>query len=108
MASIGADLRVFARAFADAKIDRSKVQILGPALWIDPASGSGASAQPGQPCRVDFHALETRYLMRSFDVHANPVLLHSVARASRSVWWARRTESQAMMGAPRTTPTATY
>jgi branched-chain amino acid transport system substrate-binding protein len=42
LASTGNDLRVFAKAFADARIDRSKVQILGPALWVDPASGSGA------------------------------------------------------------------
>jgi branched-chain amino acid transport system substrate-binding protein len=42
LASTGGDLRVFAKAFADAKIDREKVQILGPALWVDPASGSSA------------------------------------------------------------------
>ena len=42
LGSTGTDLRIFAKAFADAKIDRSKVQILGPALWIDPASGSTA------------------------------------------------------------------
>jgi ABC-type branched-subunit amino acid transport system substrate-binding protein len=41
LASTGNDLKVFASAFAAAKIDRSKVQILGPALWVDPASGSG-------------------------------------------------------------------
>jgi|HubBroStandDraft_1064217.scaffolds.fasta_scaffold42029_2 branched-chain amino acid transport system substrate-binding protein len=45
LASTGSDLKVFAKAFADAKIDRAKVQILGPALWVDPASGS--SAMPG-------------------------------------------------------------
>lgn len=38
----GADLRLFAKALADAKIDRAKVQIAGPALWAEPASGSGA------------------------------------------------------------------
>jgi branched-chain amino acid transport system substrate-binding protein len=42
LASTGGDLRVFARAFADSKIDREKVQIMGPALWVDPASGSSA------------------------------------------------------------------
>jgi ABC-type branched-subunit amino acid transport system substrate-binding protein len=42
LGSVGADLRVFARAFADAKIDREQVQILGPALWGSPASGSAA------------------------------------------------------------------
>jgi branched-chain amino acid transport system substrate-binding protein len=42
LATTGSDLRVFAKAFADAKIDRAKVQILGPALWVDPASGSSA------------------------------------------------------------------
>jgi hypothetical protein len=40
LASTGGDLRVFAKAFADAKIDRGTVQILGPALWANPASGS--------------------------------------------------------------------
>ena len=40
LGTTGNDLRVFAKAFADAKIDRAKVQILGPALWVDPASGS--------------------------------------------------------------------
>jgi ABC-type branched-subunit amino acid transport system substrate-binding protein len=40
LGTTGNDLRVFARAFADAKIDRAKVQILGPALWVDPASDS--------------------------------------------------------------------
>jgi branched-chain amino acid transport system substrate-binding protein len=44
LGSTGADLRVFARAFADAKINRAKVQILGPALWVDPANGSGVMA----------------------------------------------------------------
>jgi ABC-type branched-subunit amino acid transport system substrate-binding protein len=42
LGSTGPALRVFARAFAEAKIDLTKVQILGPALWVDPASGSGA------------------------------------------------------------------
>jgi branched-chain amino acid transport system substrate-binding protein len=45
LASIGNDLKIFAKAIADAKIDRARVQILGPALWVDPASGS--SALPG-------------------------------------------------------------
>jgi branched-chain amino acid transport system substrate-binding protein len=44
LGSTGNDLKFFAKAFADAKIDRAKVQILGPALWIDPASGSAAMA----------------------------------------------------------------
>lgn len=42
LGTYGADLRLFAKAFADAKIDRAKVQIVGPALWAEPASGSGA------------------------------------------------------------------
>lgn len=42
LGSTGNDLRAFAKAFADAKIDRAKVQVLGPALWADPASGSAA------------------------------------------------------------------
>jgi branched-chain amino acid transport system substrate-binding protein len=45
LGSTGPNLRVFAKAFADAKINRAKVHILGPALWVDPASGS--SALPG-------------------------------------------------------------
>jgi branched-chain amino acid transport system substrate-binding protein len=45
LGTTGNDLRVFAKAFSDAKIDRAKVQIMGPALWVDPASGS--SALPG-------------------------------------------------------------
>ena len=45
LASTGNDLKSFAQAFAEAGIDRTKVQILGPALWVDPASGS--SAMPG-------------------------------------------------------------
>jgi branched-chain amino acid transport system substrate-binding protein len=40
LASTGPDLAVFARAFADAHIDRAQVQILGPALWGIPASNS--------------------------------------------------------------------
>ncbi len=44
LGSVGNDLKFFAKAFADAKIDRTKVQILGPALWVDPASGSAAMA----------------------------------------------------------------
>jgi branched-chain amino acid transport system substrate-binding protein len=42
LGSTGGDLKYFARAFADAKIDRRKIQVLGPALWVDPASGSNA------------------------------------------------------------------
>ena len=34
-------MRTIAKALADAKVDRSKVQIVGPALWAEPASGSG-------------------------------------------------------------------
>jgi hypothetical protein len=44
LGSTGPDLTVFARAFADAHIDRDKVQILGPALWGIPASNSGVLA----------------------------------------------------------------
>jgi branched-chain amino acid transport system substrate-binding protein len=44
LGSTGPALRIFARAFAEAKIDLTKVQILGPALWVDPASGSAALA----------------------------------------------------------------
>jgi branched-chain amino acid transport system substrate-binding protein len=58
LGSTGNDLRVFAKAFADAKIDRAKVQILGPALWGDPASGSAAMigawfATPDPAARAD-------------------------------------------------------
>jgi branched-chain amino acid transport system substrate-binding protein len=58
LGSTGNDLRVFAKAFADAKIDRAKVQILGPGLWVDPASGSSAMigawfAMPDPDARVD-------------------------------------------------------
>ena len=42
LGTTGSELKVFARAFADAKIDLAKVQILGPGLWVDPASGSAA------------------------------------------------------------------
>jgi branched-chain amino acid transport system substrate-binding protein len=42
LGATGADLKVYAQAFDEAHIDRSKVQILGPGLWIDPASGSSA------------------------------------------------------------------
>jgi branched-chain amino acid transport system substrate-binding protein len=42
LGATGNDLKVYAQAFDVAHIDRSKVQILGPALWIDPASGSSA------------------------------------------------------------------
>jgi ABC-type branched-subunit amino acid transport system substrate-binding protein len=42
LGSTGNDLKVFAKALADAKIDRAKVQIMGPGLWVDPASGSVA------------------------------------------------------------------
>jgi ABC-type branched-subunit amino acid transport system substrate-binding protein len=44
MGSTGPDLTVFAKAFADAHIDRDKVQILGPALWGIPASNSAVLA----------------------------------------------------------------
>ena len=44
LAMTGGDLRVFEKALKDAKIDRGKVKILGPALWVDPASGSAAVA----------------------------------------------------------------
>lgn len=44
MGTTGSDLTVFAKAFADAHIDRDKVQILGPALWGIPASNSAALA----------------------------------------------------------------
>ena len=40
LGSTGNDLKIFAAALAEAKINRAKVQILGPALWVDPASGS--------------------------------------------------------------------
>jgi hypothetical protein len=55
-----------------------------------------------------YDVLVTRYLIRSFDVTANPVLLHSAPHNSCSVRRALRTESQTTIGAPRTTPTATY
>jgi ABC-type branched-subunit amino acid transport system substrate-binding protein len=42
LGSTGSDLTTFAKAFADAHIDRAQVQILGPALWGNPVSGSGA------------------------------------------------------------------
>jgi ABC-type branched-subunit amino acid transport system substrate-binding protein len=42
LGAVGNDLRIYAKAFADAKIDRGRVQILGPALWGSPASGSSA------------------------------------------------------------------
>ena len=42
LGAVGNDLRIYAKAFADAKIDRARVQILGPALWGSPASGSAA------------------------------------------------------------------
>jgi branched-chain amino acid transport system substrate-binding protein len=42
LGSTGSGLNTFATAFAAAKIDRTKVQILGPALWVDPASNSVA------------------------------------------------------------------
>jgi ABC-type branched-subunit amino acid transport system substrate-binding protein len=42
LGATGPDLKAYAQAFAEAKIDRSKVQIMGPGLWIDPASGSSA------------------------------------------------------------------
>jgi ABC-type branched-subunit amino acid transport system substrate-binding protein len=59
LGSTGGDLRVFAQAFNEAHIDRSKVQILGPALWAFPASGSAALegawfAAPDPDARRDF------------------------------------------------------
>jgi ABC-type branched-subunit amino acid transport system substrate-binding protein len=42
LAATGNDLKAFASAFEEANIDRAKVQVLGPALWVDPASGSSA------------------------------------------------------------------
>jgi branched-chain amino acid transport system substrate-binding protein len=42
LGSTGSSLKVFAKAFAGAQIDLTKVQILGPALWVDPASGASA------------------------------------------------------------------
>ncbi len=61
LGTTGNDLKVFARAFADAKIDRSKVQILGPALWVDPASDSAVMtgawfAMPDPDARRDMAA----------------------------------------------------
>ena len=44
LGSTGPDLTVFAKAFADAHIDRDQVQILGPALWGIPASNSSVLA----------------------------------------------------------------
>ena len=44
LGATGGELKILAKAFADNGIDRSKVQILGPALWVDPASGSTAMA----------------------------------------------------------------
>lgn len=44
LGSTGPALRQFAKAFSDAKIDLTKVQIMGPALWVDPASGSAVLA----------------------------------------------------------------
>ena len=44
LGSTGPELSVYARAFADAHIDRDKVQILGPALWGIPASNSSVLA----------------------------------------------------------------
>lgn len=61
LGATGADLRIFAQALADAHIDRDKVQILGPALWGIPASGSSALvgawyAAPDPDARHDFMA----------------------------------------------------
>jgi ABC-type branched-subunit amino acid transport system substrate-binding protein len=42
LGTTGGQLRLFAQAFAAAHIGRDRVQILGPALWGDPASGSAA------------------------------------------------------------------
>ena len=42
LGTTGNDLKLMASAMSEAGIDRSKIQILGPGLWIDPASGSAA------------------------------------------------------------------
>ena len=42
LGAIGSDLKAFAKAFADKGIDRSRTQILGPALWADPAVEASA------------------------------------------------------------------
>ena len=44
LGAVGADLKFFAVAFPAVKIDTKIVQIMGPGLWIDPASGSGVLA----------------------------------------------------------------
>jgi ABC-type branched-subunit amino acid transport system substrate-binding protein len=41
LGAVGGPLRAIAQALDRAHIDRADVQILGPGLWIDPASGSG-------------------------------------------------------------------
>jgi branched-chain amino acid transport system substrate-binding protein len=40
LGATGTALKNVASGFAEAKIDRARIQILGPALWGDPASGS--------------------------------------------------------------------
>ena len=40
LGAVGGDLKLFAKAFSDRGIDRSRTQILGPALWADPAVGA--------------------------------------------------------------------
>ncbi len=65
--AVGNDLRVLEKALKDAKIDRNKIKLLGPALWIDPASGSAAVAgalfaMPDPDLRRDMvKAFETKY-----------------------------------------------
>lgn len=67
LGATGNDLKVFAKAFSDHRIDRSKVQILGPALWVEPGSGSAALtgawfAMPDPAARGDMSAnYQTRY-----------------------------------------------
>lgn len=67
LGATGNDLKLFAKAFADSKIDRTKVRILGPALWVEPASGSPALvgawfAMPDPDTRREMSATyEARY-----------------------------------------------
>ena len=67
LGATGNDLKIFAKAFADRKIDRTKIQILGPALWVEPASGASALAgawfaMPDPDMRRDMSAnYEARY-----------------------------------------------
>ena len=44
LGAVGGDLKFFTAAFPAVKIDTKSVQIMGPGLWIDPASGSGVLA----------------------------------------------------------------